>query len=75
MTERPLGPGDKFFAGFLALAYTVMGLVAIAALVSIEVAIWGAGVTNGLVWHIIVLAVAWISSFVYKVIIRKGDFL
>lgn len=74
-TNRNLEPGDKVFAGFIAVAMTVFGLLAILMFISLEVALWGAGITNGLVWHSIVLFIAWVSSFVYKWVIRKGNWL
>lgn len=73
--SKELNGGDKAFAMFIAVSLTVFTLLAIGMFISLEVVIWSDGITNGLVWHAIVAFIAWISSFVYKWIIRKGKWL
>lgn len=69
-SERQLDTGDKWFAAFMAFMITIAGLLGIGFIISLEMAIWGAGIVNGLVWHTIFAVIGWITSKVYPRVLK-----
>ena len=69
-SERQLDRGDKWFAAFISVAITIGVLLGVGLLISLEMAIWGGGVANGLVWHAVIAVIGWISSKVYVRVLK-----
>lgn len=68
--DRQLDTGDRWFAAFMAFMLTIAGLLIIGFIIFLEIAIWDAGIGNGLIWHAIFAVIGWITSKVYVRVLK-----
>ena len=69
--SKDLGGDDKWFLAFMSVASVIIGLLVVAVVIMILVAIWQAGLTNFL-WILgIGSIITWLSRIVYRAALKN----